>query len=59
MAMMNMLWQDASLEDRMEVVSTYNKYYANTGKVSFEDADRNWKDSKWVTIKYTFGVEPF
>jgi hypothetical protein len=59
MAMMNMLWQDASLQDRMEVVSTYNKYYANTGKISFEDADRNWKDSKWVTIKYTFGVEPF
>lgn len=56
---MNKLWQDASIEDRMNVVNTYNKYYNNNNDpLCLEKADAFWYDKSWILIKYTFGIEP-
>ena len=59
MALVEMKWQDATLAERQAVVDMYNKHYANTGTITFEQADAAWTDSRWITIKYTFGIEPF
>ena len=53
------LWQDASVEDRLQVVNNYNKYYNNNNDpLCLEKADAFWWDKSWVLIKYTFGTEP-
>lgn len=52
-------WQDAALEEKMEVVKMYNKYYDNTNEnLTLEKADWAWTDCRWITIKFTFGVKP-
>ena len=56
---MNKLWQNASIEERMNVVNMYNKYYNNNDDpLCLEKADAFWYDKSWILIKYTFGVEP-
>ena len=55
----NRRWQDASVEERQAVVKMYNKYYNNNNDaIDLKRADQSFRDSRWITIKYTFGVEP-
>lgn len=53
-------WEDASVEERMNVVRMYNKYYDNVNSpITMEDADAAWYGRRWVTIYFTFGVKPY
>ena len=53
----DLLWQDAPEQDRREVVKNYNLYYAEF-PIPFEICDQFWHDSRFITIKYTFGTKP-
>lgn len=59
MAEYDKLWQDATTEERQQVANIYNKYYNTEEAKDFSYLDSQWKDSKFYTIKYTFGVVPF
>jgi hypothetical protein len=56
---MNKLWEDATTEEKEEVVRIYNQYYDNVNEpIDLAKADRAWSGRRWMTIKYTFGVKP-
>lgn len=49
-------WHEASIEEKQAVIDTYNTYYGEG--LTLEIADDYWYNRRWITIKYTFGVEP-
>ena len=56
---MTKMWEDATLEEKMNVVRMYNRFYDNNNcPITLEDADAAWWGRRWITIYYTFGVEP-
>lgn len=55
--MMDKMWEDATIEERKEVVECYNKYYADN-PIPFEICNSHWTGCRWITIKFTFGVKP-
>lgn len=55
----NRMWDDATIEEKTDVVKMYNKFYCNDGnELTLEKANQSFSGSRWITIKYTFGVEP-
>lgn len=59
MAYLNRRWQDATEEEKTEVINCYNKHYCKDGiflnKVT---ADQAFTDRNFITVKYTWGVVP-
>lgn len=57
--MMELKWEEVSLELRKKVWLVYRKkLYITEGKyISFEQVDGFWTGCRWITIKYTFGIE--
>jgi hypothetical protein len=58
-AYFNRKWQDATKEEKAEVIKIYNKYYCKDGNfLNMITADQAFTDSNFITIKYTWGVVP-
>ena len=52
-------WEDATEAEKAEVIEKYNKYYCEDGdKLTLKKANQTFKGRRWITIKYTWGVEP-
>lgn len=51
-------WEDMSIEDRIAVWKIYREilHEKEGWWINFEQCDACWTGSKWITIKYTFGV---
>jgi len=59
MAYLNRRWQDATEEEKTEVISFYNKYYCKDGVLLNKvTADQAFIDRNFITVKYTWGVVP-
>ena len=56
--MKDMKWEEKSLADRKAVWEVYREIVLETEgwDISFEQCDTGWTGSRWITIKYTFGV---
>lgn len=50
-------WEDMPLSARYEVYEAYRKTILEKEgwEISFEQCDRGWTGSRWITIRYTFG----
>lgn len=57
--MLDKKWEEMDLESRRKVWLIYRKklYVAEGWYISFEQVDFNWRGSRWIMIKYTFGIE--
>lgn len=56
----NKKWENATTAEKIEVVEMYNKYYCKDGNfLNLDKAEKAFTGSRWITIKYTWGVEPF
>lgn len=56
--MANLKWEEVSLKARKKVWRVYRQKLFNEEGwwISFEQVNENWCGSRWVTIKYTFGI---
>ena len=53
-------WEDATMEEKINVVQMYNRYYDNVNEpIDLAKADRAWRGRRWITIYFTFGVKPY
>lgn len=58
--LMDLKWEEVSIEERKAVVEMYNKFYNDEDEpISFEQCEEHWFGARWITIKFTFGVEPY
>lgn len=56
--MRDIQWEEKSLEERKAVWEVYREvlHEKEGWWISFEQCDAGWTGSRWITIKYTFGV---
>lgn len=56
--MKDLHWEEMPLADRMEVYEVYKQilFEKEGWEISFEECDYGWTGSRWITIKYTFGI---
>lgn len=52
-------WEEMPLVDRKAVYEVYRKTLLEKEgwEISFDQCDQGWTGCRWITIKYTFGVE--
>lgn len=59
MAYLNRRWQDATEEEKAEVINCYNKHHCKDGVLLNKvTADQAFTDRNFITVKYTWGVAP-
>jgi len=57
--MKDLNWEDVSIEARKAVFEVYAEYLLKKEgvKLVWENVNACWTGSRWITIKYTFGIK--
>jgi len=57
--MKDLHWEEVSIKERKAVYEVYAECLLKKEgvKLTWEQADACWTGSRWITIKYTFGIK--